>query len=105
MSCKQINTPAGKTTLDKRYQNPESAVGGLAIGPLCWIIFISCDVYLDFVTTNKYIMYILCISSLGNLLQLNEALNRNEAFFIKFGIYLILEKLKIITYRNLFKKV
>lgn len=43
--------------------------------------------------------------SSGNLLQLNEALERNEVFFIKCGIYLILEKLKIITYRNLFKKI
>ncbi|KAK3095176.1 hypothetical protein FSP39_011060 [Pinctada imbricata] len=43
--------------------------------------------------------------SSGNLLLLNEALEKNEAFFIKCGIYLILEKLKIITYRNLFKKV
>jgi len=41
----------------------------------------------------------------GNLLRLNEALEANEKFFIKSGIYLILEKLKIITYRNLFKKV
>ena len=41
----------------------------------------------------------------GNLLKLNEALEANEKFFIKCGIYLILEKLKIITYRNLFKKV
>jgi len=41
----------------------------------------------------------------GNLLRLNEALETNEKFFIKCGIYLILEKLKIITYRNLFKKV
>ncbi|KAK2153168.1 hypothetical protein LSH36_305g03077 [Paralvinella palmiformis] len=43
--------------------------------------------------------------SCGNLLLLNEALQKNEEFFIKCGIYLILEKLKIITYRNLFKKV
>ncbi|XP_062566068.1 myosin-VIIa-like [Saccostrea cucullata] len=43
--------------------------------------------------------------SSGNLLSLNNALEKNEAFFIKCGIYLILEKLKIITYRNLFKKV
>lgn len=41
----------------------------------------------------------------GNLLRLNEALEKNEKFFIKCGIFLILEKLKIITYRNLFKKV
>ncbi|XP_067848567.1 PCI domain-containing protein 2 isoform X1 [Heptranchias perlo] len=41
----------------------------------------------------------------GNLLLLNEALVKHEAFFIRCGIFLILEKLKIITYRNLFKKV
>ena len=35
----------------------------------------------------------------GNLLKLNEALEANERFFIKCGIFLILEKLKIITYR------
>ncbi|KAK7091025.1 PCI domain-containing protein 2-like [Littorina saxatilis] len=43
--------------------------------------------------------------SSGNLLQLNAALEKHEAFFIRCGIYLILEKLKTITYRNLFKKV
>jgi hypothetical protein len=43
--------------------------------------------------------------SSGNLSLLNEALERNEAFFIRCGIYLILEKLKVITYRNLIKKV
>ncbi len=41
----------------------------------------------------------------GNLLGLNEAMEENEKFFIGCGIFLILEKLKIITYRNLFKKV
>ena len=41
----------------------------------------------------------------GNLCNLNEALEKNEKTFIKWGIFLILEKLKIITYRNLFKKV
>ncbi|EHH29134.1 hypothetical protein EGK_09478 [Macaca mulatta] len=41
----------------------------------------------------------------GNLLLLHEALAKHEAFFIRCGIFLILEKLKIITYRNLFKKV
>ncbi|MBN3322666.1 PCID2 protein, partial [Atractosteus spatula] len=41
----------------------------------------------------------------GNLLLLNEALVKHETFFIRCGIFLILEKLKIITYRNLFKKV
>eukprot|EP00118_Oscarella_pearsei_P023178 m.273980 g.273980 ORF g.273980 m.273980 type:complete len:446 (+) comp40581_c0_seq11:415-1752(+) len=43
--------------------------------------------------------------SQGNLRLLNDALREHEAFFIKFGIYLILEKLKIMIYRNLFKKV
>ncbi|XP_070539019.1 PCI domain-containing protein 2-like [Ptychodera flava] len=41
----------------------------------------------------------------GNLLLFNESLDKHEAFFIKCGVYLILEKLKIITYRSLFKKV
>uniref|UniRef100_A0A3B3SAI4 PCI domain-containing protein 2 n=1 Tax=Paramormyrops kingsleyae TaxID=1676925 RepID=A0A3B3SAI4_9TELE len=41
----------------------------------------------------------------GNLLLLNEALAKHETFFIRCGIFLILEKLKVITYRNLFKKV
>lgn len=41
----------------------------------------------------------------GNLLRLDEALREHEHFFIQCGIFLMLEKLKIITYRNLFKKV
>jgi hypothetical protein len=41
----------------------------------------------------------------GNLHKLNQELERLEKTFIKWGIFLILEKLKIITYRNLFKKV
>ena len=40
----------------------------------------------------------------GNLLNLTKALDNSQSFFIKAGIYLILEKLKILTYRNLFKK-
>lgn len=43
--------------------------------------------------------------SSGNLLLLNAAMQKHEVFFIRCGIYLILEKLKTITYRNLFKKV
>jgi len=35
----------------------------------------------------------------GNLLKLNDTLEKHEKFFIKCGIFLILEKLKIITYR------
>jgi putative ubiquitin-RnfH superfamily antitoxin RatB of RatAB toxin-antitoxin module len=41
----------------------------------------------------------------GNILQLNKAIQQHEVFFIKCGIYLLLEKLKMITIRNLFKKV
>ena len=41
----------------------------------------------------------------GNLKLLNQAMEEHEAFFVKCGVYLILEKLKTITYRNLFKKV
>jgi len=41
----------------------------------------------------------------GDLQLLDQALLKNETFFIKCGIYLILEKLKTITMRNLFKKV
>ncbi len=35
----------------------------------------------------------------GNLLGLNAAMEENEKFFIGCGIFLILERLKIITYR------
>lgn len=41
----------------------------------------------------------------GNLRSLEEVMNKHESFFIEAGIYLIVEKLKIIAYRNLFKKV
>jgi len=41
----------------------------------------------------------------GNVMQLNKAIQLHEVFFIKCGIYLLLERLKIITYRNLFKRV
>ncbi|XP_060577197.1 PCI domain-containing protein 2-like [Ruditapes philippinarum] len=41
----------------------------------------------------------------GNIRQLNAVMEKHEHYFIKCGIYLILEKLKIIAYRNLFKKV
>ncbi|CAI8028612.1 PCI domain-containing protein 2 [Geodia barretti] len=43
--------------------------------------------------------------SQGNMRLLSATLQKNEVFFIHFRIYLILEKLKIIAYRNLFKKV
>ncbi|XP_076664326.1 PCI domain-containing protein 2 [Andrena cerasifolii] len=41
----------------------------------------------------------------GDLRNLEKVMEKHEAFFIGAGIYLIVEKLKIITYRNLFKKV
>lgn len=41
----------------------------------------------------------------GHVNQLGDVMQKHQSFFIKCGIYLILERLKIITYRNLFKKV
>lgn len=41
----------------------------------------------------------------GQISQLLDAMSTHQTFFIQCGIYLILEKLKMITYRNLFKKV
>lgn len=40
----------------------------------------------------------------GRLNNLNSAMEKHQSFFIKSGIYLILEKLKLIAYRNLFKR-
>lgn len=41
----------------------------------------------------------------GDIRRLTAVMDKHEHYFIKCGIYLILEKLKIIAYRNLFKKV
>ena len=41
----------------------------------------------------------------GNLKRFDEALEENSDFFWGNGIYLILEKLKMIAYRNIIKKV
>ncbi|KAK5649508.1 hypothetical protein RI129_000537 [Pyrocoelia pectoralis] len=41
----------------------------------------------------------------GNLRLFDDIMEKHETFFIKCGIYLIVEKLKIIAYRNLFRKV
>ncbi|KAK9884866.1 hypothetical protein WA026_009088 [Henosepilachna vigintioctopunctata] len=43
--------------------------------------------------------------SCGNLKAFDELMEIHESFFIECGIYLIVEKLKIIAYRNLFRKV
>ncbi|EGI69602.1 PCI domain-containing protein 2, partial [Acromyrmex echinatior] len=41
----------------------------------------------------------------GDLRSLEGVMAKHETFFIDAGIYLIVEKLKLIAYRNLFKKV
>lgn len=41
----------------------------------------------------------------GNLIAFNEEMNRYQEVFIHKGTYLILEKLKTLIYRNLFKKI
>jgi len=41
----------------------------------------------------------------GDLQRFGKALDASEDFFIKWGIRMVLEKLKTIIYRNLFKKV
>ena len=41
----------------------------------------------------------------GNIRSFDESLEKGKEFFWKFGIYLILEKLRVILYRNIFKKV
>lgn len=46
-----------------------------------------------------------CALKEGNISKFDEVIQRHESFFIKYGIYLIVEKLKIIGYRNLFKRV
>ena len=41
----------------------------------------------------------------GNILKFNQDMIKYEDFFIQNGVYLFMEKLKMTTYRNLFKKV
>lgn len=41
----------------------------------------------------------------GDVRRLNVAMQQHQRFFVHCGIYLLLEKLKVIAYRNLFKKV
>lgn len=41
----------------------------------------------------------------GNVRKFDKVIEKHESFFIKCGIYLLVEKLKFIVYRNLFKKV
>ncbi|XP_043289765.1 PCI domain-containing protein 2 [Venturia canescens] len=42
---------------------------------------------------------------IGDLRRLESVMTKHENFFIGAGIYLIVEKLKLLAYRNLFKKV
>lgn len=46
-----------------------------------------------------------CALKEGNVRRFDDVIQKHEAFFIKCGIYLLVEKLKFIAYRNLFKKV
>lgn len=46
-----------------------------------------------------------CALKEGNIAKFDEVIQRHEKFFIEYGIYLIVEKLKTIGYRNLFKRV
>lgn len=46
-----------------------------------------------------------CALKMGDVQKFDEVIQRHETFFIENGIYLIVEKLKIIGYRNLFKRV
>jgi hypothetical protein len=41
----------------------------------------------------------------GNIRKFEDDMNNYEDFFIESGVYLFLEKLKMTTYRNLFKKL
>lgn len=46
-----------------------------------------------------------CALKTGDVRQFDDIIHKHESFFIEYGIYLIVEKLKIIGYRNLFKRV
>ncbi len=41
----------------------------------------------------------------GNIKLLNEAINNEKLTFIQWGVFLVLERLRSVTYRTLFKKV
>lgn len=49
--------------------------------------------------------FLACALKEGNIRKFDEVIQQHESFFIENGIYLIVEKLKIMAYRNLFKKV
>ncbi|EDQ90949.1 uncharacterized protein MONBRDRAFT_36294 [Monosiga brevicollis MX1] len=41
----------------------------------------------------------------GNLAVLNDELDKYQEFFVQWGVFLVLEKVKLLAYRNLFKRV
>jgi hypothetical protein len=49
-------------------------------------------------------VHALCVLPCTDAQSFNESLERHQEFFIKKGIFLILEKLKTFVYRNLFRK-
>uniref|UniRef100_A0A6B2L5L5 PCI domain-containing protein n=1 Tax=Arcella intermedia TaxID=1963864 RepID=A0A6B2L5L5_9EUKA len=53
---------------------------------------------------KQFIPLVAAVKS-GNLGEFNKALDQEEEFYIKKGIYLLLEKVRMLTYRNLFKKI
>ena len=54
---------------------------------------------------GSYCCCLFVCTSQGNLQLMSDALQKYEVFFIHYRIYLVLVKLKMIVYRNLFKKV
>eukprot|EP01134_Creolimax_fragrantissima_P006815 CFRG6815T1 len=62
---------------------------------------------LDLLKVYNLPQYVEIVSALqaGDIRTLNESLKEHERFFEKRGLFLLMEKLKIIAYRNLFRKV
>lgn len=42
---------------------------------------------------------------IGNVKKFRECIDKNEVFYMKCGVYLVLQKLMNLVYRNLFKKL
>ena len=41
----------------------------------------------------------------GNVSKFQQELDKNESYFFEIGVYLILERLRMVVYRNLFKRI
>lgn len=63
------------------------------------------DKLLEKYNLTRYYLPIKNSTISGNIDQLNSALDTNRTFFSKYGVHNTLEKLRILCYRNLFKKV